>query len=81
MSKASSTNKYILNIILTDFAISEDLHIVTMSVNTSIAACKSLFSDVVCCLPGIICAVVWCGIVLITADGGSTGCVQDGRNA
>ena len=43
------------------------------------AACKSLFSGVVCCSPGVMCAVAWCGVVLVTADAESTGCVRDGK--
>ena len=63
--------------------ISKALPIVTMAVITSTAAYKSLFSGDVCWLPTVMCAIEWFGIVLITADEGSTGCVwpqQDDRN-
>ena len=55
------------------------MDIVTMSLITSTAACKSLFWGVVCCSPVVMCAVEWWNITLVTADEESTGCVQDGK--
>ena len=53
----------------------EDLPIVRTAAITPMAACKSLFSGGVSCLPGVMCAMAWCGVTLVTADEGSTGCV------
>ena len=55
------------------FANSKDFPIVTTTAITSKAACKSLFSGGVCCSPGIMCAIEWCDVALLTADEGSTG--------
>ena len=48
----------------------------TAPVITSTATCKSLFSVVVCCSPGIVCAVEWRDVTFITADVAFRGCAR-----